>query len=148
MQYEFEGLASKTHEETMSNTKLFVANIPFSLEDDGLREVFETVGTVTEVKIVKDRYTGRSRGFGFVTMDSAEATTEAQEKLNGYSVEGKELKVDAARDNREGGGGGGYKGGGGGYNGGGGGGYKGGGGGGGYNGGGGGRSSGGGGNRY
>ncbi|MEC7838913.1 MAG: RNA-binding protein [Chlamydiota bacterium] len=98
----------------MSNTKLFVANIPFSLEDDGLREVFETVGDVVEVKIVKDRYTGRSRGFGFVTMATPEATAEAKEKLNGHSVEGKELKVDEARDNRSGGGGG-HRGGGGGY---------------------------------
>ncbi len=113
----------------MSNKKLFVANIHFGLDDDGLREVFETVGEVLSAKVVKDKYTGRSRGFGFVEMATAEECVEAKNKLNGHEVQGKELKVDEARDNRtpgSGGGGGdrGYGGGGGdrGYGGGGGGG--------------------------
>lgn len=98
------------------NKKLFVANIPFSLDEDGLREVFETAGDVVSAKVVKDKYTGRSRGFGFVEMATTEGCNEAKTKLNGHEVQGKELKVDEAKDNRGpggGGSGGGYGGGGG-----------------------------------
>lgn len=94
------------------NKKLFVANIPFSLDEEELKKVFETVGVVVSAKVVKDKYTGRSRGFGFVEMSTAEECSEAKNKLNGHEVQGKELKVDEAKDNRApGGSGGGYSGG-------------------------------------
>lgn len=103
------------------NKKLFVANIPFSLDEEELKKVFETVGVVVSAKVVKDKYTGRSRGFGFVEMSTAEECSEAKNKLNGHEVQGKELKVDEAKDNRApGGSGGGYGGGGSSYGGGGG----------------------------
>lgn len=97
--------------EEIMNKKLFVANIPFSLDEEGLREVFETAGDVVSAKVVKDKYTGRSRGFGFVEMATTEGCNEAKTKLNGHEVQGKELKVDEAKDNRGPGGGGGSGGG-------------------------------------
>lgn len=94
--------------------KLFVRNIPYSFTDDQLREVFEAVAPVVSAKVVTDRETGASRGFGFVEMADFAGGKLAIEKLNGHEVEGRALVVDKARDNpREGRGGGGeYRGGG------------------------------------
>ncbi len=122
---------------------IYVGNISFNASEDDLRDAFEQYGTVETVKIVLDRDTGRSRGFGFVEMADDDAGREAINALNGFDLEGRELKVNEARpreprrNNFGGGGGGGYRGGGGGGGGyrgggGGGGGYRGGGGGGGY----------------
>jgi len=123
---------------------LFVAGLPYDLDDAELMEIFEKFGTVTSAKVAMDKETGKSRGFGFVQMpDSAEAK-EAIEGLNDISLGSKPLVVKEAEDRggSSGGGGGGFRGGsggGGGYRGGsgGGGGYRGGsgGGGGGYRGG-------------
>lgn len=126
------------------STKIYVGNLPWRATDAQLSELFGAHGDVTEAKIVTDRETGRSRGFGFVTMTDDGAAQNAIRAMNGYSLEGRNLVVNEARD-QGGGGGGGFRrggGGGGGYGGGGGGrgGYGGGGGGGGgYGGGGGGR---------
>ncbi len=131
-------------------TKLYVGNLSFNTTENDLQDLFATVGPVTEVLLMQDRVTGKSRGFGFVTMATEQDAANAVTQFHGKSVEGRALTVNEARprEERSGGGGGGsrggYGGGGGGY-GGGGGGYGGGGGGGGYGGGGGGRSSGGGG---
>jgi RNA recognition motif-containing protein len=122
--------------ERMSENKLYVGNLSFGMTEDSLTQVFSEYGAVTDAKIVNDRDTGRSRGFAFVEMGSAEDAQAAIRGLDGQMVDGRNLTVNVARP-REGGGGGGRRGGGGGY-GGGGGGY-GGGGGGGYGGGGGGR---------
>ena len=129
-------------------TKIYVGNLPWRATDAQLMQLFGGYGEVTEAKIVTDRETGRSRGFGFVTMATEEGAQAAIRGLNGYSVEGRNLVVNEAREQAGGGGrrpggfGGGGGGGGGGYGrGGGGGGYggdRGGGGGGGYGGGGGG----------
>jgi RNA recognition motif-containing protein len=121
--------------------KLYVGNIPFSTTDADLRAMFEPHGTVTSVKVITDRETGRSRGFAFVEMDDATAAQNAIRALDGSQMGGRSLRVNEAQDRREGGGGfgggggggrGGYGGGGGGRGGygGGGGGYGGGGGGG------------------
>ena len=122
--------------------KLYVGNIPFSTTDADLRSMFEPHGTVTSVKVITDRETGRSRGFAFVEMDDATAAANAIRALDGSQMGGRSLRVNEAQDRREGGGGGfgGGGGGRGGYGGGGGGrgGYGGGGSGGGYGGGGGG----------
>ena len=131
---------------------IYVANLPYSTGDDELRSIFEEHGKVDKATVIKDRDTGRSRGFGFVEMsDDGEAAT-AIENLNGMEMGGRPLTVNEARPRteRSGGGGGGGYGGGGGNRGGGGGGYGGGGGnrgggGGGYGGGGGNRGGGGGG---
>jgi hypothetical protein len=111
--------------------KLYIGNLPFSAADADLREVFGAHGTVTDAIVMIDRTTGRSRGFGFVTMSSDDEGRAAITALSGADMGGRNLTVNEARpmeDRPRGGGGGG---GGGGYGGGGGGGYRGGGGGGG-----------------
>ncbi|TXL62616.1 RNA recognition motif domain-containing protein [Zeimonas arvi] len=110
-------------------TKIYVGNLPWRATDAQLSELFGAHGEVTDARIVTDRETGRSRGFGFVTMTSADAAQAAIRALNGYSLEGRSLVVNEARE--QGGGGGFGGGGGGGRRPGGGGGYGGGGGGGG-----------------
>jgi cold-inducible RNA-binding protein len=124
---------------------IYVGNISYDASEEDLMEAFGQYGEVTSCKIIIDRETGRSRGFGFVEMANDDEGREAIENLDRAEVAGRELKVNEARprENR-GGGGGGYRGGGGGggyRGGGGGGGYRGGGGGGGYRGGGGGRDN-------
>lgn len=116
---------------------LYVGNLPYTLGDQELRDLFSPFGDVKSARVMMDRETGRSRGFGFVEMDDAVAQ-EAVAQRNGFEVDGRRLVVNEARPREErprfggGGGGGGFRGGGGG------GGYRGGGGGGGYRGGGGG----------
>lgn len=109
------------------NNKLFVGNLAFSTTENDLRDAFAAFGTVMEVNLMLDRETGKSRGFAFVTMASAEEAEKAIQNLHGKNVGGRDLTVNVARprEERPGGGGGGYRGGGGG------GGYRGGGGGGG-----------------
>ncbi len=127
--------------------KLYIGNLPFSATDADLREVFGAHGTVTDAIVMMDRTTGRSRGFGFITMSTDDEGRAAITALSGADMGGRNLTVNEARPMEDrprggGGGGGGYRGGGGG----GGGGYRGGGGGGGgYRGGGGGYGGGGGG---
>ncbi len=121
------------------NTKMYVGNLPFSAQEQDVRELFSQYGGVTEVFLPMDRESGRPRGFAFVTMDSPEAMQAAINGLNGQEFQGRKLAINEARprEERPGGGGGGGRGG---YGGGGGGrgGYGGGGGRGGYGGGGGG----------
>src|SRR4051794_13076701 len=115
----------------MSN-KLFVGNLSFNTTENDLNDAFAAFGTVTETNLMMDRETGRPRGFGFITMSSAEEAQKAIEALNGKDMDGRALTVNVAkpREERSGGGGGGrreYGGGGGRSSGGGGGGYSGGG---------------------
>ena len=130
--------------------KLYVGNLPYSVRDGDLEQSFSAFGAVTSAKVMMERDTGRSKGFGFVEMGSDAEAQAAIEGMNGQPMGGRSLVVNEARpmEPRRPGGGGGYGGGGGGYGGGGrregGGGY--GGGGGGY--GGGGRREGGGGGGY
>ena len=65
------------------SSKLYVGNLPFSISEDSLRELFAESGTVESVNIITDRDTGRSKGFGFVEMSSEEEAQSAIEKLNG-----------------------------------------------------------------
>ncbi len=125
--------------------RLYVGNLAFHTTEDTLKDHFAGIGGVTEAVIVLDRMTGRSRGFGFVTMESDDSAKRAAAELNNSMLDGRNLKVNEAEERREGGGGRGgggggrgFGGGGGGGRGGGGGGFGGGGGGGGYGGGGGG----------
>lgn len=128
------------------NTRLYVGNLSFNTTADGVRTAFQQFGTVSDVHLVSDRETGRSRGFAFVTMGTTEEAAKAIEGMDGKTLDGRPLRVNEAEQRQQrggGGGGGGYRGGGGGggYRGGGGGGggdYGGGGGGGDYGGGGGG----------
>ncbi|MET3495335.1 RNA recognition motif domain-containing protein [Variovorax boronicumulans] len=123
--------------------KLYVGNLAYSVRDNDLEQAFGEFGSIVSAKVMMERDTGRSKGFGFVEMGSDAEALAAVEAMNGHSLQGRALTVNEARPMearppRTGGGGGGYGGGGGG-------GYGGGGGGGGYGGGGGGRSGGGGG---
>ena len=127
-------------------SRIYVGNLSFNTNEEGLRMAFEADGrSVKEVTVMMDRETGQPRGFGFVEMGSAQDAESAINALDGSDLDGRTIKVNEAkeRQSRGGGGGGGYGGGGGGGRGGGGGGYGGGyggggGGGGGYGGGGGG----------
>ena len=110
--------------------KLFVGGLAWATDDEGLRRAFETFGEVTDAKVITDRDTGRSRGFGFVTFSEEADATTAIEEMNGSELDGRSLNVNEAQDRRGGGGGGGGRSGGGGGRSGGGGGYGGGGGGG------------------
>ena len=121
----------------MSN-RLFVGNLSFRSTEDSIKAAFSESGDVQGVRLMLDRDTGRSRGFAFVDMATAEEAQAAIQKWNGADLDGRALRVNLAEDRREGGGGGGGGRGGGGR-GGGGGGWGGGGGGGGWGGGGGGR---------
>jgi len=110
----------------MSN-KLFVGNLSFDITENDLQDTFAEFGTVTEANLMMDRTTNRPRGFGFVTMSSAEEAQKAIDGLNGKDMGGRTLTVNVARprEDRPAGGGGG-RGFGGGGGGGGGGGYRGG----------------------
>jgi RNA recognition motif-containing protein len=79
------------------NNKLFVGNLPYSATEDELREAFTQAGTVVSVKIIMDRDTGRSKGFGFVEMSSDAEATTATEKLNGADYAGRAITVSIAR---------------------------------------------------
>ena len=93
----------------MNDNKLFVGNLSFNTTENDLQDMFAAHGTVTEANLMMDRATGRPRGFGFVTMSSAEEAQKALEALNGSSVDGRALTVNVARprEERSGGGGGG-----------------------------------------
>lgn len=110
------------------NTKMYVGNLSYDATDSDIRELFEAHGTVSDVFIVKDRESGRPRGFAFVSMGTAEEMNAAIEGLNGEEFLGRALTINEARprEERPQGGGGGYGGGGGGGYGGGGGGGRGG----------------------
>jgi RNA recognition motif-containing protein len=99
---------------------IFVAGLPYDLDDAELEEIFEKFGKVNSAKVAMDRETGKSRGFGFVEMPVEEEAKDAIESLNNISLGKKPLIVKAAEDRQgSGGGGGGYrgnKGGGGGFN--------------------------------
>lgn len=77
--------------------KLFVGGLPFSTTDDELRELFATVGEVESARVVTDRETGRSKGFGFVEMSNDADGKAAVEKLNNSDFGGRTIKVDEAR---------------------------------------------------
>jgi RNA recognition motif-containing protein len=99
------------------STKLYVGNLAFQTTSQELQELFAQAGTVESASVVEDRETGRSRGFAFVEMSTAEEATSAIDQFNGKEVGGRALKVNEAkpRENRSGGGGGrGFGGGGGG----------------------------------
>ncbi len=79
--------------------KLFVGNLPWSVTDQGLEEMFTAFGSVDSAKVITDRETGRSRGFGFVEM-ADEGARSAIEDLNDSEIEGRKLTVNEARDRK------------------------------------------------
>ncbi len=91
-------------------TRLYVGNLSFNSTVDTLRAAFTESGEVVDAHIVKDRDTGRSRGFGFVTMGSDDQARKAIEAMNGAMLDGRPLKVNEAQERTGGGGGGGGRG--------------------------------------
>jgi RNA recognition motif-containing protein len=90
------------------NKKLYVGNLPFSVNEQSLTDMFSAFGTVESARIITDRDSGRSKGFGFVEMSSDAVAQEAINKLNGTEQEGRSITVNEARpmEPRSGGGGG------------------------------------------
>ena len=96
--------------------KLYVGNLPYSVTDSVLEELFSGSGTVESASVITDRMSGRSKGFGFVEMSTDEEAKKGIDAVNGKEIDGRALTVNEARPKapREGGGGGGFGGGGGG----------------------------------
>jgi RNA recognition motif-containing protein len=88
------------------NNKLYVGGLPYSVTAEKLQEIFAAHGTVESARVITDKFTGRSRGFGFVEMSSPAEAQKAMEALNGSQLEGRTLGVNEARpqDNQPGGG--------------------------------------------
>ena len=86
--------------------KVFVGGMSWNTNDVGLREAFEKFGEVLDAKVITDRDTGRSRGFGFITFDSEDAATRAIDEMDGQDLDGRTIKVNEAQDRNRGGGGG------------------------------------------
>ena len=86
--------------------KLYVGNLPFSVTDDELRDHFAQAGTVSSAQVIMDRFSGRSKGFGFVEMSTDEEASKAINQFNGQDLAGRAITVSEARpkESREGGG--------------------------------------------
>jgi RNA recognition motif-containing protein len=92
---------------------IYVGNLPFNLGEEDLKEIFEEYGSVTSAKIISDKFSGRSKGFGFVEMDDDEEANNAIKELNNAEVAGRNIKVNESKPrsndrggDRRGGGGG------------------------------------------
>ena len=85
----------------MATVKLYVGNLPWSVTSDALGQKFSEAGTVISAQVITDRYSGRSRGFGFVEMATKEEADKAIEMLNGQDFEGRQIVVNLARPPRE-----------------------------------------------
>ncbi len=90
----------------MSN-KLFVGSLSWNTDDHGLEAAFARFGEITDAKVITNRETGRSRGFGFVTFADPRAAQQAVQEMNGQELDGRSLNVDIAQERGGGGGGGG-----------------------------------------
>jgi RNA recognition motif-containing protein len=95
----------------MSNSKLYVGNLSFQTTEDALRAHFEQFGAVTDIYVAMDKFTGRPRGFAFVTMGTADEAKVAIEKTNGVQLDGRPLQVNEARPKEDRPAGGGFGGG-------------------------------------
>lgn len=79
-------------------TNLFVGNLPFSTNSNELEQMFTPYGSVSRAQVITDRDTGRSRGFGFVEMDSDDEAQKAIDALDGSDIDGRQIKVNVARE--------------------------------------------------
>jgi len=77
--------------------KIYIGNLPWSVGDKELAELFSSYGDVSEAVVIKDKYSGRSKGFGFVTFSDEASVAKAVSEMNGKDVEGRELKVSEAK---------------------------------------------------
>lgn len=83
------------------SVQIYAGNLSYKMTEDSLKELFEQHGEVTSVKIIRDRETGRAKGFGFVEMSDKEKAENAIKKLDGTEVEGRNIKVNFAKPRRE-----------------------------------------------
>ena len=81
--------------------KVYVGNLPFSVDDEKLKEIFGKFGNVEEANVITDKYSGRSKGFGFVTFEKDEDAQKAISEMNDKEVDGRNIKVNEARPMRE-----------------------------------------------
>jgi RNA recognition motif-containing protein len=95
------------------NKNLYVGNLSYKITDDDLRSNFSEAGEIATASIIKDKFTGQSKGFGFVEMKTEDGASEAIKKFNGGMMDGKSITVNEARPKKEFGAGGGNRGGGG-----------------------------------
>jgi len=79
---------------------IYVGNLSYDVTEDELRQLFESYGEIHSIKIIKDRYTGRSKGFGFIEMPVEDDANTAISNVNGTSLNGRELKVNKAQPRR------------------------------------------------
>lgn len=77
---------------------IYVGNLDYGVDENDLQGIFEDFGSVNEVKVIKDKYNGRSKGFGFVTMSDTTEGNKAIEELNGANLENREMVVNEARE--------------------------------------------------
>lgn len=91
-----------------SNSKLFVGGLSFGTDDMSLKEAFNSFGTVVEAKVITDRDSGRSKGFGFVSFDDSESAKNAMSSMDGQELQGRNIRVSFANDRPSGGFRGGY----------------------------------------
>jgi RNA recognition motif-containing protein len=81
--------------------KLYVGNLPYTVNEDQLRELFTQVGEIASVTMITDKYTGQSKGFGFVEMSTEDEAAEAIKRFNGYTLDNRNLTVNEARPREE-----------------------------------------------
>src|SRR5215470_4491384 len=112
-----EAVGLRNRKQIIMSTKLYVGNLSYNTTENQLQDLFSQHGPVTSVDLIMDKFSGRPRGFGFVTMETQEGAQSAVQALNGTDFGGRPMTVNEARPREErggGGGGGGYRGGGGG----------------------------------
>ena len=88
---------------------IYVGNLSYGVSDDNLREVFKAFGAVSSAKVITDKYSGRSKGFGFVEMENDAEANAAIEQLDGAEIDGRAVKVNEARPKEDNRGDGGYR---------------------------------------
>jgi RNA recognition motif-containing protein len=85
----------------LNNMNIYVGNLDFKVDENELKGIFEKYGSVDEAKIIIDKYSGRSKGFGFVTMNDPAEAKKAISELNGATLKNREMVVNEAREKRE-----------------------------------------------
>lgn len=80
---------------------LFIGNLPYSVTDDQLKDIFSKAGSVVSARVITDKFSGRSKGFGFVEMETEEEAQKAISSLDGFSVDGRNIRVSEAKPKEE-----------------------------------------------
>ncbi len=80
---------------------LFIGNLPYSVTDDQLKDIFSKAGSVVSARVITDKFSGRSKGFGFVEMETEEEAQKAISSIDGFSVDGRNIRVSEAKPKEE-----------------------------------------------